>query len=209
MAKKNTPQKQSAPQGTDKKKKKNIGEKLALILAGAILVPTIALTACIILAQTTDMDFDWLAGKAAAIEEKKAAEEAAQTAEEEAAVAAKEQAAAEEEAAAAALAATSSSSEPESINVELIDNTALAPTPAVEEATTDDTSANLETENAATEEGTSEAAISGNLGDMVWFSSDNEYYHLDSACSGIINPTQATMQDAIYAGKTPCPKCCP
>ncbi|MDO5574910.1 MAG: hypothetical protein Q4G60_13135 [bacterium] len=187
------------------KKKGKAGEKLALILAGIILVPTIALAACMVLAQTTDMDFDWLADKAAAIEEKADAEEAAQIAEEEAAAAAKEQAAAEK---AASDSSSSSSSSSQNINVELIDSTAIAPTVAPEDAIEDAMLSDVTVEDNISEEGSANAEITGNLSDMVWMVDDNDYYHKDSSCSGMINPKQVTMQDAIYAGKSPCSKCC-
>lgn len=192
-----------------KKKKGKAGEKLALILAGIILVPTIALAACMVLAQTTDMDFDWLANKAAAIEAKADAEEAAQIAEEEAAAAAKEQAAAEK---AASDSSSSSSSSSQNVNVELIDNTAIAPTvapeDAIEDAIEDAMLSDVTVEDNVSEEGSADAEITGNLSDMVWMVDDNDYYHKDSSCSGMINPKHVTMQDAIYAGKSPCSKCC-
>lgn len=192
---------------TNTSKKSNIGEKIALILAGLILVPTVALTACIVLAQTTDMDFDWLANKAAAIEEHEEAEEAARIAEEEAAAAEKEKAKAEEE---AAKAASSSSSMPTSVNVELIDHS-ISSTPASttaevlpEELPTE----NIDAEDTVSAEGGAEASVTGNLNDKMWITDDNEYYHKNSSCSGLINPREVTMQDALYAGKTPCPTCC-
>lgn len=189
----------------DKSKKSSVGEKIALILAGIILVPTVVLTACIILAQTTDMNFDWLADKAAAIEAEADAAEEAQIAEEEAAAAAKEQAAAE--AASGSSSSSSSSSSETTVNVELIDNTAALP--VVTEESTDNTiePADVTVENDLSEDGSASASVTGNLSDMVWMTDDGDYYHKDASCSGMINPKQTTMQDAIYAGKSPCSKC--
>lgn len=200
------------------KKKKNIGEKLALILAGIILVPTIALTTCIVLAQTTNMDFDWLASKASAIEQEKEAEEAAKIAEEEAAALEKEQAAAEEE---AAQAASSSSTAPTSVNVEVVNSTPAPVTSSTDNSTTQDsttavsadpstelTSDNISVENDVTGESSAETTALGNLDDLVYVEDTNGYYHKKSSCSSMINPKQVTMQDALYDGKTPCPTCC-
>ena len=151
---------------SDKNKKKgSVGEKLALILAGIILVPTIALTAYMILAQTTDINFDWLAGKAAAIEAKANADQAAKLADEKAAAAAKEQAAAEKVASDSSSSSSSSSSS-QNINVELIDNTAIVPTIAPEEATEDTMPSDVTVEDQISEEGSANAEIMGNLSDF-------------------------------------------
>ncbi len=46
-----------------------------------------------------------------------------------------------------------------------------------------------------------------NVEKMVWIPQSGKKYHSNSACSGMKNPTEVTVEKAVNLGFTPCKKC--